>query len=541
MMNTNKLVLENMLEVLEYERKRISLNLHDSVQNKLCLLRDEIGDPALRQKIVEILDELRTIVYNLVPKNLQEFPLAEYLQIYAATLNKTYLGRFRVDYGTNVKIDVPKDIETELFNIVQECFTNIIKYAETPFVLLRYNQLPETLEVIVEDMGKGFDLQSVLHNNSIGLKSIQARADFVGGKCDIKTAPDGNGTSIIITLPIHESWKAKEKTIFDADLEERIGQGEGQLTEIDPRKLRKTILLVDNQHEIIDGLMLMLSLNFLKCKFKACANIVDAQEYLKKNHVDVVITDITMPNGSGLELMEYVKENHPNAKRIIYSINDSPAYVYRAKVKLAVDGYVWKEDSSANQTKHELINAIRMIFESENKPRPQLFYGSKTINETIKFLEIKEYADGIDGTKKDAERRESFKKFALATKKIKKDEWEIISKVLSQLDKNKIALQNIREDKNSSKEQKQTAKETELNRLYSLFKDGKIVTDKTTLHDYYIQLATEPSDKNKKAFENLTRYLSGAKQAIGIDKDWQLIQDMYRIATDFGFFKDRDD
>lgn len=197
-MNTNKLVLENMLEVLEYERKRISLNLHDSVQNKLRLLRDEIHDPVLSQKIEQILDELRTIAYNLVPKSLQEFPLAEYLQIYTATLNKTYQHKFHVDYRTNVQLEVPKDIETELFNIVQECITNIIKYAETSFVLLRYNQLPKTLEVIVEDMGKGFDLQSVLHNNSIGLKSIQARTDFIGAVCDFQSNLEEVGSKVKI-------------------------------------------------------------------------------------------------------------------------------------------------------------------------------------------------------------------------------------------------------------------------------------------------------------------------------------------------------
>ncbi|HRI28375.1 MAG TPA: hypothetical protein PK715_10005, partial [Chitinophagales bacterium] len=133
-----KFVLENLLEVLEYERKRISLTLHDSVQNKLRLLLDETHDPGTRLKIQEILDELRNIAYNLVPKSLQEFSLKEYLLIYTATLNKTYKGQFHVDYRGNVQIEVPKDIETELFNIVQECMNNIIKYTDTPVVLIRY-------------------------------------------------------------------------------------------------------------------------------------------------------------------------------------------------------------------------------------------------------------------------------------------------------------------------------------------------------------------------------------------------------------------
>lgn len=108
------------------------------------------------------------------------------------------------------QLDVPKDIETELFNIVQECFTNIIKYADTPIVL-RYNQLPDTLEVIVQDMGKGFDLENALQTNSIGLKSIQARTDFVGGKCSIQSNPNEVGARVKITVPIQESWQKKNR------------------------------------------------------------------------------------------------------------------------------------------------------------------------------------------------------------------------------------------------------------------------------------------------------------------------------------------
>lgn len=94
--DTPKLVLENMLEVLEYERKRISLNLHDSVQNKLRMLRDEIQIPEQRHQLDAILDELRTIAYNLVPKSLQEFSLKEYLLIYTATLNSRSVKFFKV-------------------------------------------------------------------------------------------------------------------------------------------------------------------------------------------------------------------------------------------------------------------------------------------------------------------------------------------------------------------------------------------------------------------------------------------------------------
>ena len=473
MMNTDKLVLENMLEVLEYERKRISLNLHDSVQNKIRLLRDEIHDPVLRQKIEEILDELRTIAYNLVPKSLQEFPLAEYLQIYTATLNKTYLNQFHVDYRTNVQLKVPKEIETELFNIVQECFTNIIKYADTPIVLLRYNQLPNTLEVIVEDMGKGFDLENALQTNSIGLKSIQARTDFIGGECSIQSNPDEVGARVKITVPIQESWQNEEKSIFDEDLEERFVPDNFESQPSDTNEW--VFLLVDNQPEITRGLIPILKEEWPNATYIACTSVKKAKTVLKSKSVDVVITDITMPDNSGLELVEHIKEHYPKTKILIYSINDNPVYVYRAVEKLKVQGYVWKEQTHNENEKHHLIMAIRQIRINPSNP-----YFSAQIEETRTYLKHIDH-----NPYEDKKNRAIFKQYAMLLKKTNKGDL---------IEGNKKWREFL-------------GKQTRDNL--------GLVADHTSINRYFRQF----------------------KSSLLIDDDWELIQLILRVANDFGFFE----
>ncbi|OWY23361.1 hypothetical protein C7N43_03125 [Sphingobacteriales bacterium UPWRP_1] len=477
--NTPKLVLENMLEVLEYERKRISLNLHDSVQNKLRLLRDEMHEPGQRQKVDAILDELRNIAYNLVPKSLQEFSLKEYLLIYTATLNKTYKGQFHVDYRSNVQIEVPKDIENELFNIVQECMTNISKYAESPLVLIRYNQLPDSLEFIVQDFGEGFDLQVALEKNSIGLKSIMARTQFIGGECNIKTLPDGGGARVKITIPIRESWREQEeKTIFDEDIENRLKTASApsseQIYEEDFEP--KVFLLVDNQPEIAIGLISILTKEWSQATFLAATSVEEAFIFLEEMPVDILVTDISMPDKSGLNLLEYVKDKHPKVKKLIYSINDNPAYVYKAIHKLSVDGYIWKEDTPAAEDGHQLIEAVKQVIATN-----EAFY-SRQIEETRSYLEPKTH-----DIREDKKHRDIFRQYALMIKE----------KSVSGLLEGKENWRKL------------------------LSKD---VRDKLD----------EVADSS-----SIDRYFRLYKQSLGLNEDWEILQLIMQVANDFGLLDDK--
>jgi CheY-like chemotaxis protein len=50
-----------------------------------------------------------------------------------------------------------------------------------------------------------------------------------------------------------------------------------------------------------------------------CTNITDAKTVLEKQNIDLVITDIFMPNGLGTELIRYIKDNHISTKVIAVS------------------------------------------------------------------------------------------------------------------------------------------------------------------------------------------------------------------------------
>ena len=137
-------------------------------------------------------------------------PLALETQGLDTTLRQ-YLERFqgsptKIAIESN-EISVSLDTKTEgtLFNIIQESINNALKYAKAEHIWVRLKQTPTTLEVTVQDDGRGFDLQKVLDSydkrGSFGLLNIEERAKLIGGTSELSSAT-GQGTTVRVTVPL---------------------------------------------------------------------------------------------------------------------------------------------------------------------------------------------------------------------------------------------------------------------------------------------------------------------------------------------------
>ncbi len=89
-----------------------------------------------------------------------------------------------------------------------------------------------------------------------------------------------------------------------------------------------------------------------------------AIELVKKLHPDVVITDVSMPNMSGIQLTKKLKEEHPNVKVLIISMHNDDDYIIDA-LEAGAMGYITKDSND-----DEIINAVHSI--SNDK----MYYGS---------------------------------------------------------------------------------------------------------------------------------------------------------------------
>ena len=81
---------------------------------------------------------------------------------------------------------------------------------------------------------------------------------------------------------------------------------------------------------------------------------------------DVTIIDINLPDLSGFELMRRIRKDDPDAKIIMFSMNDDPAFVVRA-IELGAQGYVSKGDDP-----RLLLKAVRKVAAGENFVTPHL-------------------------------------------------------------------------------------------------------------------------------------------------------------------------
>lgn len=116
-----------------------------------------------------------------------------------------------------------------------------------------------------------------------------------------------------------------------------------------------TILLVDDHTILLDGVKSLLSGEEDLQVVGQAGSAEAALEFLKKQDVDLIITDYSMPGMDGLSLLNTVKRIAPNTKIILLSMHDE-VHLVKEILKAGVNGYVLKKD-----THKELLNAIHDV------------------------------------------------------------------------------------------------------------------------------------------------------------------------------------
>lgn len=116
------------------------------------------------------------------------------------------------------------------------------------------------------------------------------------------------------------------------------------------------ILLVDDHQIVLDGLRSLLDKDPSFDVIGAFSEPEKAIAYISVQPPDILLTDYSMPNMSGLELIKKVKALNPTIKSVLLSMHDEPSVVKEA-MKQGINGYLLK-----NIQQHELKEAIRKIY-----------------------------------------------------------------------------------------------------------------------------------------------------------------------------------
>ena len=139
------------------------------------------------------------------------------------------------------------------------------------------------------------------------------------------------------------------------------------------------------------------TLKLLSNFFDDITTAVDGQEGLelfKKNSFDMIITDINMPNMSGIEMLKKIKKSNTNIPCIIMSAHDDSKYFIES-IRLDIDGYILKPLDI------EFFSKILMkIIEKLKLKKENQYYIKKLevlVKEKTKKLEYKLYYDELTG------------------------------------------------------------------------------------------------------------------------------------------------
>ena len=125
------------------------------------------------------------------------------------------------------------------------------------------------------------------------------------------------------------------------------------------------VLIVDDHPVVLSGCRsLFASDNSVKIDEATDAKSGHRAYITKRPHVTVI--DIKLPDVSGFELMRRIRKDDPEARIIMFSMNDDPALVVHA-IEMGAQGYVWKGDDP-----RMLVKAVRKVAAGDNFISPQL-------------------------------------------------------------------------------------------------------------------------------------------------------------------------
>lgn len=211
-------VLRRTVTIQEAERLRIARDLHDTLGQSLTLLQlglDGVGRAARAGADIEkrladakalagdIGREINRLVWEIRPPAFDELGIETAIR----NLLDTFSERSSVQFDLQMmlgKTRLPPAIETTLYRVLREALTNVVRHSGAKHVGVVVRLAGDRVNMIVEDDGRGFDLNDAELANPakrLGLLGIQERLSLVGGALEVETAP-GHGVTLFVEIPV---------------------------------------------------------------------------------------------------------------------------------------------------------------------------------------------------------------------------------------------------------------------------------------------------------------------------------------------------
>src|SRR5688572_27111237 len=177
------------LDTQEKERNRIARDLHDGLGSTMSGISSQIeylrAQPTidglakdhlsqLKELVKDATAELRRTSYELMPAKL----LRQGLEPAIRDLCMNLLVKNGIDPTLEINTDLTNlypEQQLTLYRIIQELLNNIVKHAGAKQVLIQFTRFEDEISLVIEDDGKGFDVETKKLEGGLGLGSLGSR------------------------------------------------------------------------------------------------------------------------------------------------------------------------------------------------------------------------------------------------------------------------------------------------------------------------------------------------------------------------------
>ena len=214
-LKTENLIIRAIIDTQEKERRRLAVDLHDSLGQQLSAIKFFISalgqSPGNREEkeilnksndaLSGILTDMRDICFNLMPVTLEEFGL---LAAVKELCNKTR-------YGNKIVFEILhpegfpklwKNLEIDIYRVIQEFINNSMKHSNASKISVLFKYDKKNMEITLSDNGQGFD-PARLAARGMGLQNVQSRVKSHKGEIQIRSEK-GKGTTYVLIIPLEE-------------------------------------------------------------------------------------------------------------------------------------------------------------------------------------------------------------------------------------------------------------------------------------------------------------------------------------------------
>lgn len=213
-------LLRRAVSAEEDERRRIAREIHDQLGQDLTGVALGLksleaslphGSPAGKRlrELQEVIDRIgrnaHDMALELRPTALDDLGLGAALEMLVRRWTERVGVPVDFHCAASGTARYAPDIETTIYRVVQEALTNVVKHSDATRVSVVVEYTDGQLIAIVEDDGRGFEVEARNATGRLGLLGMYERIALVGGTLQLESSP-GQGTTVRASVVCRAIW-----------------------------------------------------------------------------------------------------------------------------------------------------------------------------------------------------------------------------------------------------------------------------------------------------------------------------------------------